>query len=290
MHRFLWRALCSGCCALLPLSAAAQDATVRPKVRLAAPQPRPALTSPISVPARIDVTVPVPPQTMIVGHSATLDVQVKSVAVSQPIVLSAQAGGERTFQFIPPQIVGSGVAKLTVGPALGDAPGQLEVNIDATAGGVVANTKVTLHRDDPSCGDGPPNLSWELLDPRFGYQRDKLPGRALVRLFVKNEGGKIGRPATLRIHNIIGTKSGTGYLSGPRLQNGQIGMLDIPVRGGCARIVFDGDIDAQSHVKPEVCGGGSQFSMGIGALIQILGADFRSFKPVTASCKDAKLN
>ena len=34
----------------------------------------------------------------------------------------------------------------------------------------------------------PPNLSWELLDPRFGYQRDKLPGRALVRLFVKNEG------------------------------------------------------------------------------------------------------
>ena len=124
MHRFLWRALCSGCCALLPLSAAAQDATVRPKVRLAAPQPRPALTSPISVPARIDVTVPVPPQTMIVGHSATLDVQVKSVAVSQPIVLSAQAGGERPFQFIPPQIVGSGVAKLTVGPALGDAPGQ----------------------------------------------------------------------------------------------------------------------------------------------------------------------
>ena len=198
MPRFIWRALCSGFCALLPLSAAAQDPTVRPKVRFAAPQ-RPALTSPIAVPARIDVTIPVPPQTMIVGQSATVDVQVKSVAVKEPIVLSAQAGGERTFSFVPPQIVGSGVAKLTVGPALGDAPGALLVHIDATAGGVVANTKVTLQRDDPSCGDGPPNLSWELLDPRFGYQRDKLPGRALVRLFVKNEGGRINRPSTLRL-------------------------------------------------------------------------------------------
>ena len=93
--------------------------------------------------------------------------------VGQPIVLSAQTGGERTFQFIPPRLWAAGEGKADgVGPALGDAWGTFEVNIDATAGGVVANTKVTLHRDDPSCGDGPPNLSWELLDPRFGYQRD----------------------------------------------------------------------------------------------------------------------
>ena len=51
--------------------------------------------------------------------------------------------------------------------------------------------------------------------------------------------------------------------------------------------MFDGDIDAQSHVKPEVCGGGSQFSMGIGALIQILGADFGvpSLSPLLAKMR-----
>ncbi len=119
---------------------------------------------------------------------------------------------------------------MTVGPALGDAE-LLATLMPSCTGGVVANTKVTLRRDDRAVDGRQPGLSQGLLESTVRLTKRQTAGPGFGASDpVKNEGGRINRPIDVAHPQHHRNEERNRYLSGPRLQNGQIGLLDIPVR------------------------------------------------------------
>lgn len=256
---------------LFPSLGWAQGVMAPARIKMAAPTPGTA--RPIAIPARISVQIVPPQKTVIIGEPAVLTVQVSSVGLSAPIVLTAQTSSKRTVTLVPPQVQPGGnvTATLTLNPAADEQPGTHTVTVQATAGGVTAQSPpATLNFADPECGSGPPSLSFSLPGAMWRFQVAKDPAPASVKLRLVNSGGRLPTPVTLRIHNIGSDCRNGNCIRGPLLPSGSVGMMDIPLRGGCARTLFDGEIPATSSVLPINCRPGSKWVMGVNAMLQVV--------------------
>lgn len=79
-------------------------------------------------------------------------------------------------------------------------------------------------------------------------------------------------PLLMRVFRVGSECRYGSCINGPLLPNGTVSALEVPLRGGCARTLYDADIPATSSVAPMVCRPGNSFTMGVNARVQLVGA------------------
>jgi len=260
--------------ALLPSSGLAQGVLAPPKLKMAAPKTS-AVGARVAMPAQLSVQIVPSQQAVIIGAPVTLTVQVKAVAVSRPIVLSAQTSSGRAVSLVPPQLPGAsgGTATLTLSPGENEQPGTHTVQVTATDGALsMQSPPATLSFVDPDCGSGPPAVQVSVPSASWGFQVSQKPGPASVRLRVINTGGRLPSPLTLRVFRVGSDCRAGNCINGPLLPSGAVSTQEISLRGGCARTLYDASIPAASSVQPMSCRPGSTFKMGVNAQVQLVGA------------------
>ena len=270
MHGSVSRALLLS--VLVPSVGLAQNLAAPPRFKMAAPQPS-AVGRPIGIPAKLGVQIVPAQQTVIIGAPVTLSVHVTAVAVGLPIVLTAQTSSLRSITVNPPQLPSAGGSvTLTLHPAENEQPSSHTLQVQATAGSLSAQSVATLSFGDPDCGSGPPVLSFSVPKASWGFQVTQKPGPASVRLRVINTGGRLPSPLSMRVFRVGSDCRYGSCINGPLLPNGMVSTLEVPLRGGCARTLYDADIAATSSVAPMVCRPGTSFTMAVNAQVQLVGA------------------
>jgi hypothetical protein len=231
------------------------DAMARPKAIAAKPA---VVGRPLAIPRFLSVKLQPPNQSAIVGAPVTYTVQVTQTGTAAPVNLVAQTSTGRAVTLNPTSLPaaqsGTATLTLTLAPGQDEQPGSYGVQVNAESGGMTASGIATLALADPECGSGPPSLSVSLGPVRWAYrQAGGKPGPATVPLTIKNSGGRLPNQVTVRIFRVGSNCQYGSCINGPLLPSGQVSTLEVPVRGGCARTLFNAPVAAQSTILPNYC-------------------------------------
>lgn len=288
-----WRAGLGVALALLGLgvglrSVGAQvDVIGRPKSMAA--KPASPVGKPIAMQHFLTVKLLPPNQAGLIGAPVSYTVQVTQTGAAQPVTLVPQHNTGRQVTLTPATLpaAASGTATLTLSPSPGqqEEPGSYGVQVKAEAGTASATGIATLSLGDPECGNGPPVLTLTLGTVRWSFkQASGQPGAAEVPITIKNSGGRLPNPVTLRIFRVGSDCLNGVCINGPLLPSGQIGALEVPVRGGCARTLYDRPVKAQSTFSPSYCQPGAT-GKSVTAQVQVVGApELQGGAPAPIAC------
>lgn len=266
---------------------AQMDVVGRPKTMAA--KPGSAVGRPIAMPRQLAVKLLPANHSGLVGEPVSYTVQVTQTGPAEPVSLLPMSSTGRAATLSPATLpaAASGSTTLTLTPVPGqdEQPGSYGVQVQAQAGGVSATGIATLALNDPQCGSGPPSLSLSLGPVRWSFkQANGQPGPATVKLSIKNSGGRLPSPVTLRIFRVGSNCQYGSCINGPLLPSGQVSTLEVTMRGGCARTLYDAVVPAQSTIGTSYCqpGAGKQT---VSAQVQVVGApELQGGAPAAIDC------
>lgn len=249
---------------------------VTARLPTAAVKPAAAVGRPIAIPHMMSVKLTPQNGSGQVGAPVTYTVQVTQTGTPQPVTLVAQTATGRTVTLnptsLPAAASGSATLTLALSPGQDEQPGSYGVQVNAQAGGTSATGIATLALADPECGSGPPVLSLSLGSVKWSYkQGNGQPGVANVQLSVQNSGGRLPSPVMLRIFRVGSNCQYGNCINGPLLPSGQVSTLEVSLRGGCARTLYQAAVPAQSTLMPSYCQPGAT-KQTVTAQVQVVGA------------------
>lgn len=286
IRRVLGLSAGAGMLLVAAVASAQVDAIGRPKTMVGRPA---AVGRPIAIPRLLSVKLTPQSGSGLVGAPVTYTVQVTQTGAAQPVNLVAQTSTGRVVTLnpttLPAAASGSATLTLTLAPGQDEQPGSYGVQVNAESGGATATGIATLALADPECGSGPPALSLSLGPVRWAYkQASGKPGPATVQVSVKNSGGRLPSPVTLRIFRLSSDCQYGNCINGPLLPSGQVSTLEVSSRGGCARTLLDAKVAAQSTMPTTYCQPGAR-KQSVSAQVQVvLGPELQGGAPAPIDC------
>lgn len=222
----------------------------------------PVIGKPIAMKTMLGVKLDPQSQTVRVDQPAVYTVNIAAISVSSPIALSGTTSSGRVLQFSPNPVQPGAKAQLTLPVSDSDGSGTYTVSVHASAGDVAADSApAALVLTDPPCGSEPPKLVMTFPKVTFSPMVGNKAGPATFHVRVVNQGGRLPPNPTLRIMG-IGSNCQNGHcLQGPGKPGANVPSdNDFAGRGGCARLVYEGDVPGQSLIPATDCGVGSTMS------------------------------
>lgn len=287
--------LISGAAVLLASSSFADvpSVIVRPAANLPKKAASPiAVGKPIGIAPMLSLTVAPESQTVAVGDPATYTIKVNAVGITAPAALSVQMNPARPYTLTPNPVAPGATATLVFPTAPTDAIGSVPFAVSASSGAHNSTRSATLTLTDPPCGTGPVSLSWAITGLSFQFMTGppQTPGVATVRMQLMNTGGRINQTTPkVRVFTVgFNCQYGNCILGPVPPGSPNPGMMTFDGRGGCARLVWSGEVPARSLIPKSSCINNPSWKFNMLAQVDLAGIAEATGKGTEFGCAAAQ--